>query len=102
MSIDLQAAGWQPIPTGPVLGTLPTIGAAIRGGLFFTLSIGAGSALGIWALVRVIGHFFNAHRDILVRHCFHHHGRLPDLYQLRRNGMVPQHHRPRAWSLRPD
>ena len=66
MSIDLQSAGWQPIPTGPALETLPTIGAAMRGGLFFTLSIGAGSALGTWALVRLIGHLFNTDRSILV------------------------------------
>lgn len=49
-SVDaLQSAGWLTLPAGPAATTLDTLAAAFGGGLFFTLTIGAGLALGTWA-----------------------------------------------------
>ncbi len=50
-------AGYFPIPAGPVVATLETVGAAFWGGLFFTLSIGAGLALMTWAAIRLCAFF---------------------------------------------
>ena len=47
----LTAAGWMAIPAGPAVAGLKTWGAALRGGLFYTLSVGAGLTLLTWAAV---------------------------------------------------
>jgi hypothetical protein len=49
-SVDaIETAGWLAVPAGPAAATLDTLGAAFWGGLFFTLSTGAGLALATWA-----------------------------------------------------
>ena len=45
----LTAVGWMAIPAGPAVAGLKTWGAALRGGLFYTLSVGAGLTLLAWA-----------------------------------------------------
>ena len=45
----LTAAGWLAIPAGPAMAGLKTWGAALRGGLFYTLTVGAGLTLLTWA-----------------------------------------------------
>ena len=45
----LTAVGWMAIPAGPAVAGLKTWGAALRGGLFYTLSVGAGVTLLAWA-----------------------------------------------------
>jgi hypothetical protein len=48
-------AGWLSIPCGPALAGLSTFKAAFWGGLFFTLSIGAGLCLATWVVLLAIG-----------------------------------------------
>ncbi len=49
----LTAAGWLPLPAGSAAALLKTPGAALGGGLFFTLSSGAGLVLAAWAAVQL-------------------------------------------------
>ncbi len=62
----VQAAGWLAIPAGPAAASLTTFGAAFRGGLFFTLSIGAGLALATWASLYFWRWVFCGNRAFLV------------------------------------
>lgn len=48
---SVEAAGWLAVPAGPAATALGSIGAALGGGLFFTLTVGAGLALATWALL---------------------------------------------------
>lgn len=47
----MQGAGWFPIPAGPAQKSLSSLSAALCGGLFYTLSVGAGLALATWAVL---------------------------------------------------
>ena len=60
------AAGLLPIPTGTVMTTLKSFGAAFWGGLFFTLSIGIGLTLVTWALLRLWDFLFGRRPMVLV------------------------------------
>jgi HEAT repeats len=62
----MKQAGYFPIPTGAASETLNTFAAAFWGGLFFTLSIGAGLALVSWAAIRVWILLFHRNRSVLV------------------------------------
>lgn len=45
----VEAAGWLAVPAGPAAAGLGSLTAAMGGGLFFTLTVGAGLALATWA-----------------------------------------------------
>ena len=62
----MQASGWLAIPAGPAAASLTTFGAAFRGGLFFTLSIGAGLALATWATLYLWRWVFDGRRALLM------------------------------------
>jgi hypothetical protein len=47
----MQRAGWFAIPAGPAVKSLNSFGAAFWGGLFYTLSVGAGLVLATWAVL---------------------------------------------------
>ncbi|RPI74155.1 MAG: hypothetical protein EHM45_19565, partial [Desulfobacteraceae bacterium] len=49
------AAGWLSIPCGPAMAGLATFKAAFWGGLFFTLSLGAGLSLLAWGMLSCFG-----------------------------------------------
>lgn len=49
----LTSGGWLAIPAGPAVASLETWGAALCGGLFYTLSVGAGLTLLTWAAARL-------------------------------------------------
>jgi hypothetical protein len=48
-------AGWLAIPCGPAIAALSTFKAAFWGGLFFSLSLGAGLCLVTWGMLLIIG-----------------------------------------------
>jgi hypothetical protein len=48
-------AGWLSIPCGPAMVGLATFKAAFWGGLFFTLSLGAGLCLATWGVLAIMG-----------------------------------------------
>jgi hypothetical protein len=62
----IQASGWLAIPAGPAAASLTTFEAAFRGGLFFTLSIGAGLALATWATLYLWRWVFDGRRALLM------------------------------------
>jgi hypothetical protein len=47
----MEQAGWLPLPAGPAARMLQDWGAALGGGLFFTLSVGVGLTLATWSLL---------------------------------------------------
>jgi hypothetical protein len=57
-TLAIKAAGWMAIPEGPVVASLRTMGTAFWGGLFYTLSVGAGLTLITWGLIRLGRIFF--------------------------------------------
>ena len=61
----LRQAGWLPLPAGPAAAGLASFGAAFWGGLFFTLSIGAGLALSTWAALFVWQRLARGRRIVL-------------------------------------
>lgn len=58
----LIAAGWFPVPNGPVIPSLKNFATASWGGLFYTLSAGAALTLATWALIRLGKRFYPASR----------------------------------------
>jgi len=46
----IAAAGYLPVPNQVIAATLKTLGPAVWGGLFYTLSIGTGLTLAAWAI----------------------------------------------------
>jgi hypothetical protein len=63
-SMALESAGWLAIPGGGVVQTLLLFGSAFRGGLFYTLSVGAILSLTAWALALLKIHFFPNSRAV--------------------------------------
>ncbi len=63
----LKAAGWLALPAGPALEMLPTMGAALRGGLFYTLSVGTGLTLATWAGLYLVERCRSATSEIFHR-----------------------------------
>ena len=61
----LTAAGWFVVPTASVAGTLLDIGPALKGALFYTLSIGAGLTLLTWTVLWLQRRFFTENRWFL-------------------------------------
>lgn len=61
----IRDAGLLPIPTGTVMMTLKSFGAAFLGGLLFTLSIGVGLTLITWALLRLWDFLFKRRPVVL-------------------------------------
>jgi hypothetical protein len=61
----IDAAGWLSVPAGPAADTLDGWGAALGGGLFFTLSIGIGLALATWAILYLLQRLFPSRRMLL-------------------------------------
>jgi hypothetical protein len=61
----LTAAGWLPLPAGPAAALLKSPRAALGGGLFFTLSSGAGLVLAAWGAVQLRRRLFGNARGTL-------------------------------------
>lgn len=62
----LIAAGWFPVPNGPVISSLKDFATAGWGGLFYTLSAGAALTLATWASIRLGKQFYPASRTFNV------------------------------------
>jgi hypothetical protein len=65
-AIAIEKAGYLPIPAGQVLVSLKYFGNAFWGGLFFTLSIGAGLTLATWAALRIWDLLFKRHPRVII------------------------------------
>lgn len=61
----LAAAGWFTIPTGPAVKPLAAMAPALLGGLFYTLSAGAGLILLTWALLFIYNKVVGVNRTYL-------------------------------------
>lgn len=61
-----EQAGWFPLPAGPAQPSLSSFAAAFWGGLFYTLSIGAGLALLTWAAFQLWRLLFRRNRFVLI------------------------------------
>jgi hypothetical protein len=59
-------AGYLPLPAGPAIDSLAGWTAAFWGGLFYTLSIGAGLTLATWGGLRLWQVFFRNDRPVLI------------------------------------
>jgi hypothetical protein len=57
----LVKTGYFPIPAGTVMAQLDGLGASLRGGLFFTFSIGTGLALTAWTACQIWNLLFKRH-----------------------------------------
>ncbi len=62
----IEKNGYFPIPAGPAADSLKSLTAAFWGGLFFTLSIGAGLTLLTWAGFQLWHLLFRRSRSILI------------------------------------
>lgn len=65
-TIAIEKAGYFPIPAGQVLMSLKSFGNAFWGGLFYTLSIGAGLTLAAWAALRIWDLLFKRHPKVII------------------------------------
>ncbi|KJS31070.1 MAG: hypothetical protein VR64_13435 [Desulfatitalea sp. BRH_c12] len=61
----VQTAGWLPLPAGSAADSLSTATAAFWGGLFYTLSVGAGLALATWAILYLWQRLFSDRPKLL-------------------------------------
>jgi hypothetical protein len=62
----VESAGYLPIPAGPAIDSLNGWTSAFWGGLFFTLSIGAGLTLLTWGSLRMWQLLFRRSRPVLI------------------------------------
>jgi hypothetical protein len=62
----VESAGYLPLPAGPAIASLDGWAAAFWGGLFYTLSIGAGLTLLTWGSLRLWQVLFRGNRPILI------------------------------------
>lgn len=65
-SSALLKAGFFPIPFGQAMASLNSLGPALRGGIFFTLSIGIGLTLATWAACRIWDLLFKRNGKVLI------------------------------------
>ena len=61
-----ESAGYLPLPAGPAMLSLDGWAAAFWGGLFYTLSIGAGATLLTWGILRLCQVLFRWHWPALI------------------------------------
>jgi hypothetical protein len=61
-----EKTGYFPVPAGPVVASLDGFAAAFWGGIFYTLSIGAGLTLLAWGSIRIRQLLFRQSKPVLI------------------------------------